>query len=90
LVTQGAWLKVILGPVLSLVYGSVALFLLVKVNGYITGFDVLAGVARAMRSVPDIKKISRCVVRRLLFGAFFGACQLLVGRNHYALAYRRL
>ena len=88
--TQGAWLKVILGPVLSLVYGSVALFLLVKVNGYNTGFDVLAGIAHAMRSVPDIKKISRCVVRRLLFGAFFGSCQLLVGRNHNTLAYWRV
>jgi hypothetical protein len=57
-------------------------FLLVKANGYITGFDVLAGIARAMRSVSDIKKISRCFVRRLLFGAVFGARQLLVGRDH--------
>jgi len=81
-VTQSACLKVILGPVLSLVYGSVAFFLLVKANGYITGFDVLAGIARAMRSVSDIKKISRCFVRRLLFGAVFGARQLLVGRDH--------
>ena len=88
--TQGAWLKVILGPVLSLVYGSVALFLLVRVNGYITGFDVPADIARTMRSVPDIKKISRCAVRRLLFGPFFGACQLLVGRNHNTLAYWRV
>jgi hypothetical protein len=70
---------VILGPVLSLVYASVALFLLVKANGYITGFDVLAAFTDAMRSVPDIKKISRCLVRRLLFGAFFRPYQLSVG-----------
>lgn len=76
---QGSFLKVILGPVLSLVYASVALFLLVRVNGYITGFDVLAGFTDAMPPVPDIKKISRCAVRRLLFGTFFWPYQLSVG-----------
>lgn len=76
---QRPWLKVILGPVLSLVYGSVALFLLVRVNGYIIGFDVLTYFAHAMRSVSDIQKIPGRVVFRLLFGTFPWSCELSVG-----------
>lgn len=69
----------ILGPELSLVCGSVALFLLVKANGYTTGFDVLTDIDHAMRPVPGIKKISGCVVRCLLFGALSWPCELSVG-----------
>ncbi|MNI90844.1 hypothetical protein D3C73_1484200 [compost metagenome] len=87
---QGAWLKIILGPALSLVCVSVPLYFLVKINGHIIGFDVLADFTHAMRSVPDIKKVSRCIVRGLLLGAFFGPCQLPMGGNHYALAHRGL
>jgi hypothetical protein len=79
LLIQGAWLKIILGPVLSLVCASVPLYFLVKINGHIIGFDVLAHFAHAMRSVPGIKEVSRCVVCHLLLGAFFGPYQLPVG-----------
>lgn len=74
-------------PVLNLVCGSVALFLLVKADGHISGFDVFTDFDSAMRPVPDIKKISGCAVRRLLFSAFPWAHKLPVGRHHYALAY---
>lgn len=87
---RSAWLKVILGPVLDLVYGSVPLFLLAKAYGYITGFDVLTDFDRAMPSVPVIQKISGCAVRRMLLGALSWTCELSVGRHHYALAYRGL
>jgi hypothetical protein len=76
---ENAWLIIILGPVLSLVYGSVALLLLVKVNGYIISFDVPADFANAVRSMLDIQKILGRIVRRLLLGAFPWSCQLPMG-----------
>lgn len=67
---QSAWLKVILVPVLDLVCSSAALFMLVKANGYIAGFDMLTVFYCAIHSVPDIQELSGCVVCRMLFGAF--------------------
>ena len=60
---------------LSLVYGSVALFLLVKVNGYIIGFDVLTYFAHAMCSVPDIQKIPGRIVFSILLGTLPWYCE---------------
>lgn len=71
---QSTWLKVILGPVLNLVCGSAASFLLVKANGDIAGFDMRTDFYRAMHSVSDIQELSGCVVCSMLFGALSWSC----------------
>lgn len=87
---RGAWLKVTWGPVLNLVCSPVVLSLSVKTNGHISGFDMLTDFDRAMHPVSDIQEVSGCIVRRVLFGTISWSCELPVGRDYYAMAYRRL
>ncbi|MNS88040.1 hypothetical protein D3C86_1473900 [compost metagenome] len=51
---------------------------------------MLADFARSNHFVPDIQKISGCVVRRLLFGALPWTGKQSMERYRYALADRRL
>ncbi|MNC62208.1 hypothetical protein D3C75_1122100 [compost metagenome] len=51
---------------------------------------MLADFGRSNHFVPDIQKVSGCVVRSLLFGALPWAGKQPVERDRYPLADRRL
>jgi hypothetical protein len=76
-----------LGPVLELVVDSLLQFFELG-YGYITSFDMFADFDHSNHIVPDIQKISGCVVRRLLFGALPRVGKQLMEQDRYALADR--